>query len=1850
MAVRDELSVYEFTPDFSSHASLYVGGVHWRCVTIYRSYGFTPDFSSHAPYLTINYLRVLSEYDIFDRIYESSHSLVSRGVRRCDRQPVVLKQLKQNFPTARELLRYKQEYEIVRSLSLQSTVRAYELIPYQNTLVIVFEDIGGVCLKTLLKTRQLAFNIRIEIAVKIANALTEIHRENIIHKDINPANIIYNCDTGQLKIIDFGISSRTAVENPVLSSPQGLEGTLAYVSPEQTGRTNRPVDYRTDFYSLGATLYELFAGRPPFTKQDDLELVHCHIAKPPTPLSYLDPDLPTPLSAIVSKLLAKSPENRYQSSQGIAADLETCLQQWRATGTVEAFPLGRCDAAETFQIPDKLYGREAELHTLLSAFDRVAAGSRELMLVSGYSGVGKSSLVAELQKPVTARRGYFVAGKFDRLQRNVPYSALAVALAALVRQLLAESPMRLQRWKQQIQEALDPNARLVVDAIPELKAIVGEPPPLGDLDPTEVQNRFRLAFQKFVRLFCRQEHPLVLFLDDLQWADRATLKLIESVVTDEDDRYLFVVGAYRDNEVKTSDALAVTLAEIEERGAIVNWIALHPLSEAQVACLLCDTLRRTVPEVRSLARLVCRKTRGNPFFIRQFLQALHREQLLLFNVSRGQWQWHLDRIEERDITENVVELTLSNVRFLPPATQRLLQLAACIGNRFDLATLSFLAEQSPIETYENLGDAIDAGPIVQISVAEIVGDNSLVDRADAFQFKFLHDRIQQAAISQVDWQRQQQLNLRLGRMLCEMLSPEDREDRIFEIVDRFNVALELIDDPSERRRLAELNSKAGDRALEATAYSAACQYLRSGIACMTQACWDSDYDLTLELYAQLAQAEYLNGNFEASSDLIDTIVARVRSPLDKARIQAIAIVQTTLQGQYDRAIEIGRDALRSLGIDLPQHNLEAALTAEVERVNASLQNRRVADIVREPEIADETVRVALRLLDKLLPPTYISDRRLMAAIAVELTNLSLQYGLAAESSTGFAFYGILLVTAFEDYRLAYQFGRLAMATAERFGNLTYQCKAYHVYYSCIHHWVEPLRSSQAIGDAGYQAGLDGGELQYAGYLLHGRAINKFYRAMPLSDLLKRLDLFLKFAHTTHNQVTADTLLGIKLATVRLVSEEASSEGSQAQLPTETEYLDTCQSHQSGFALCTYRILQSQIALLEGRPHEALEAAEIALDLLECIPGYVHIAEHNFYYSLAIAAAWDGFDARQQERYRSILQRNQAQLERWASHCPENFQHQYLLVEAERSRLDGASFETIDLYDRAIEEAWDGEFVQNAALGCELAARFWLRLEKKDFAQLYFKKARYYYQIWGAGAKVAALERQHCDLLFATSGQRATTVSARSTNDATQSLDTASLLKATRAIVSEIVLDKFLATLLRIAIENAGASKGCLLLPIDPNASEERSFVIEAEASIDDEEVTVLQAKPPEGRVPLSAIHYVDRTGSDAIVNEVSQDSRFANDSYVTHYDVQSLLGMPILHSGKLIGILYLENTLIANAFTPSRIELLRVLSAQAAIALDNALLYTSLERKVSDRTQELQQKNISLEQTLDKLQRTQAQLIQTEKMSSLGQLVAGVAHEINNPIGFIYSNLNPAQEYVRDLLDLIATYEREYPDPTAAIAEKREEIDLEFIADDVRRLLDSMQIGADRIREIVVSLRNFSRLDEAEMKPVDLHDGLDSTVLILQSRFKQEGQRREIAIERHYSDLPKVVCYASQLNQVFMNIIGNGCDALEARRLDPDADEPPKISIRTERTKANTVAISISDNGCGMDETVKNRLFDPFFTTKPVGKGTGLGLSISYQIVVEKHGGRLNCESVPGRGTTFVIEIPVSPDGEGMMR
>ncbi|MGE5656716.1 MAG: AAA family ATPase [Actinomycetota bacterium] len=1801
-------------------------------------------------------------------IYESSKSLVYRGRFEQDNQPVILKQIKDDHLTPEELARYRQEYEIICDLNLEGVVKAYSLQPFRKTLVMILEDFGGESLKILMASQKFTLLGFLTLAIKIAETLGEIHAKNVIHKDINPSNIVFNPATGQLKLIDFSISSLSSRENAPIKNPNSLEGTLAYISPEQTGRMNRAIDYRTDFYSLGATFYELLTGQPPFTTTDAMELVHCHIAKQPTPPHEILSEIPLAVSEIVMKLLAKTAEDRYQSAWGLKADLESCLFQLQTAGTISEFTLGSQDISDKFQIPQKLYGREREIEALLRAFDRVsgvppsesennqeqpiafASTSRsEMMLIAGYSGIGKSCLVQVLEKPITRRNGYFIWGKFDQFKRSIPYSAVVSAFSELVRQLLTESEVQLARWREKLQSAFGPNGQIIIDVIPEVELIVGPQPPVAELGPTESQNRFNFVFQNFIRIFCQPEHSLVIFLDDLQWADSATLKLIELMMTDQETQHLFVIGAYRDNEVSPTHPLMMTLEMLRNQGAIINQIALTPLGVEDITHLIADTLHNDRESVKPLAELVINKTDGNPFFVNQFLKTLYQENLLTFSPPqsdrKGGWQWDIEQIEQCAITDNVVELMIGKLKKLPESTQQVLRLTACLGNQFELNTLSLIYEKEASSTFQDLLPAILLGLILPVSESEAKSVELINYPLLILNYKFLHDRVQQAAYALIDDSEKKAVHLKIGRQILENTPPQYRSERIFELVDHLNVARSLITDSEERRELAQLNLEAARKAKDATAFVAALQYLRAGMDGLSIEIWDSHYDLASALYKERADVEYLNGNFEDSEAFIKLTLEKVKSPLEKAEIYNLLLVQYALRGKNEEAVAAGRKALILLGIELPETDLEVAIGAEFAEAKASLGDKQIAQLSDEPEMVLPDKKVALKLLNNFLPSAYFINPALWTVSILKSVNLSMKYGRAPESSFSYANYGILLTAVFGDYKSAYEFGSMALKLSKKFGKFDLNSKVATVFANALSYWFKHLKEAIPINNEGYQTGLNSGELQYAGYILNYKANYSFCQGKNLRQILAEIPSYLQFCQKTKNQMAVDTLQGLQLIVKNLSKLTTNQLDFNSEELSESEYLELCQQHQNFYSLGFYFIFKSQLLYQYGHLQEALECVQKAEKQLQFITGTFLVTEYHFYASLILAALYSEASEEEQKQYWPRLEVNQKQLQSWATNCPENFLHKSLLVSAEIARFSGKDSEAIDLYDRAILSARENEFIQHEALANELAAKFWLSKNKPKYAKIHLREAYSDYYRWGATRKVEELEEKYPQLreLKLEKNNFAniqTTATHTSTGGDAGLLDLATVMKASLAISSEIFLDKLLASLMRISIENAGAQSGSLILVRDGK------LLIFAQSSLAGEDVKVQQSTPIEEcqDIPLTVINYVERTRSDVVLNHAVAEGRFTADPYIVRYQLKSLLCTAIVNQGKLLGILYLENNLTVGAFTPDRLEVLRLLSSQVAISLENALLYASVEQKVQERTQEINEKNLRLEQTLNELKLTQAQLIHTEKMSSLGQMVAGVAHEINNPVSFIYGNLAPAGEYVRDLLNIINLYQQHYPQPVSEIREELKKLELEFLIEDLQKILESMKVGAERIRDIVLSLRNFSRLDEAQMKPVNIHEGIDSTVMLLQPRLRKEGGRAAIEVIKEYARLPLITCYASQLNQVFMNILSNAIDALELGRSSrEESGKKPTIRIATEVTERHSVIVRITDNGPGMNPEVLHKIFDPFFTTKPVGSGTGLGLSISHSIVVNSHGGRLSCNSTPMEGAEFMLEIPIQP-------
>jgi predicted ATPase len=995
---------------------------------------------------------VLPDIEVLSQIYESANSLVYRGIFQTNQQPLILKLLKEDYPEPAELYRYQQEYEITRRLNLKETIKAYELRKYQNTQVMLLEDFGGESLKILQHDRPFSLLEFLHIAIQIAGALGKVHQQNVIHKDINSSNIVFNPQTGQLKIIDFGLSTLLSQENSSLKSSGDLEGTLAYMSPEQTGRMNRSLDYRTDFYSLGVTFYELLTNRLPFASVDPLELVHCHIAKQPIAPHEVNPEIPQIVSEIVMKLMAKSAEERYQSAWEIKADLETCLDRYQ-NGAIQRFVLGCKDNSDRLQIPQKLYGREAQIEALLTAFDRTCQGPTELMLISGYSGIGKSALVREIYQPIAQKNGYFIAGKFDQFQRDIPYQALAAAFQELVRQLLAETESRLQHWQQQIQQALGSNGQVIVDIVPELETIVGKQQPVPELSPAETQNRLKLTLKKFIQVFCQPEHPLVLFLDDIQWADSATLQFLQSRMTDLTAQYLLVIAAYRDNEVSANHPAMLTLSEIEKQGTKINRLFLAPLNLNRVNELIADALKIDRALTQKLAELIWQKTQGNPFFIKEFLKSLDREKLLVFDPDAGCWTWNLEQIIARDITDNVVEFLAEKIQNLPASAQKKLQIAACIGKQFDLQIISNINETSPETVADELWDAMQAGLILP------VGDEYkfLKTDRDAKEFKitykFAHDRIQQAAYSLISPQEKPDIHWQIGQLLLQNTPQPILKQKIFDIVNQLNLGIQVINVQLERDKLAQLNLIAGKKAKASAAWEPAWNYLKIGRDFLSADSWLRQYDLTLALHVEAAEVASSCGQFEEMEKLASFVLEQATSLLDKVKVYEIKIQAYTVQNAPLSAIDTALSILRMLGIKFPNKPNKLDVLFELMKTKLALAGKQIEDLIDLPQMTDPYKLAAMRLLSRAGSAAYFASPELMGLILLKQVNLSIKYGNSSVSSYAYATYGLILSgEAVGDIESGYQFGKLALKMVDKFHTQELKARTIFIVNYFIKHW------------------------------------------------------------------------------------------------------------------------------------------------------------------------------------------------------------------------------------------------------------------------------------------------------------------------------------------------------------------------------------------------------------------------------------------------------------------------------------------------------------------------------------------------------------------------------------------------------------------------------------------------------------------------------------------------------------------------------------------------------------------------------------------------------------------------------
>jgi PAS domain S-box-containing protein len=1415
----------------------------------------------------------------------------------------------------------EREYELARDLDSSRVARPLALERHADTVILVLEQGPTMTLASLLGS-PMEIETFLKIAVGITAALTEIHRHELIHKDIKPGHVLLDAD-GHVWLTGLGIASRLPREHQAPEPPENIAGTLAYMAPEQTGRMNRSVDSRSDLYALGTMFYQMLTGVLPFTASDPMEWVHCHIARQPEPPSHHVLGLPESLSAIVMKLLAKTAEDRYQSTSGLVADLNHCLTQWESSDRIDPFPLGENDAPERLLIPEKLYGRKGEVDTLLAAFDRVmTTGTPEIVLISGYSGIGKTAVVNELHKTLVQTRGLFAAGKFDQFKRDIPYATLVQALQGLIRQILGKREAEVESWRVAIQQAVSPNGQLVVGLIPEVELIIGKQPPVPEVPPQEARNRFQMVLQQFLGVFAGSEHPLALFLDDLQWLDAATLVLIEHQMTRQDVRHLLLIGAYRDNEVGAAHPLMRIIEAVHKREVGAHEIGLAPLTLDDVRSLITESLHCDRELALPLAELVNEKTGGNPFFTIQFLTTLAEEKLLAFDPGAGRWTWDLASIRAKGFTDNVVDLMVAKLSRLPTETLEALNQFACMGNVADIAMLTVVYGQTEEALHAALWEAVRSG---------------LILRQDK-TYAFLHDRVQEAAYALVFEARRKEIHLKIGRLFLAQFPQEALAERVFDVVNQFNRSVELITDADERATLRRLNEAAGRKARSAVAYVSGQRYLELALALLPQDSWNECYAESMALLLESAHCEYLVGNFQRANELLSVALKKARTTLDQTAIHRLRLRLYQISGRYPEAMEIAFQALRLFGVTFPQaaEDVQAATESEHRLVSDNLRGRRIIDLRDTPLSSNPETLALIGLIADTMPLMFPVRPDLWGVFTAKAVNICLQRGHGTESSLLYSGYAMALAFDIRNILTAQQFSEMALElTALTPGTAPWRGNVLFLYAINVIIWRKHFAESLPLLEQSFRACLDYGDLVIGGYATYHAIWHHLENDDSLDQVVEVARRYVAFARQSRidtvyylDRLEAQFALALQGKT-RSLMDFSDDDFDEANTVAAIK--------QAGFGLGTsfYLVMKQIAAFIDERYDEALEWANRMSPLVAYVASFANGATHCFYHALTLAALHAKAPAEQQRQFARMLAEMLEKLKLWADSCPENFANRHFLLAAEIARIEGCDMEAMRLYDQAICSARDNNFVQQEALAAEVASRFYRAKGFDRIADAYLRDAHGAYARWGAEGKVRQLEQRHPQL-------RETPIASTATSPtATGEIDHLAVVQASRAISGEIRLDALLETLMRIVLNTAGARQGYLLL------LRQEQLTLATDASVENQNVVVRvhnQPGMPEGMLPATILNYVRRSRDRVLLDDASSPNPYSADDYFSRRHPKSVLCFPITKQTNLIGVLYLENDLATHAFTPDRLAVLELLAAQAAIALENALVYEALRQ------------------------------------------------------------------------------------------------------------------------------------------------------------------------------------------------------------------------------------------------------------------------------------------------------------------
>jgi predicted ATPase/GAF domain-containing protein len=1476
----------------------------------------------------------LADTRIIGELRRDAELTLSRG-EDAQGRPVLLLAPASERPLPATLARLRHEFRLKGMLSPDWAVMPLTLSESGGRLVLVLDDGGWEPLAQVIGRQPADLERRLTLAVAAAEALSAMHGCGLIHKDISSAHLLVELATSTVRITGFGVASRILREQQHGAPGGAIVGSLPYMAPEQTGRMNRSIDSRSDLYSLGVVLYELFCGRLPFNAVDPMEWVHCHIARQPQRPDRVVAEIPSAVADIIMKLLAKTAEDRYQTASGLAADLSRCLDEWRKAGRVSSFPLAEADFAGRLIVPETLYGREQETRLLIDTFERVAgSGTPELVLVSGYSGVGKSALVNQIHAPMVERRGLYAFGKFDLLKRDVPYATFAQAFSGLIRQILSMGDAKSVAWRTEIQDALGSNAQLIIDLIPQLEHLIGSQPAVAELPPNEAAARLLTVFRRFLLVFARPERALVLFLDDLQWIDGGSLRLMEHLLTHPDVHHLLIIGAYRDNEVGAAHPLVTAIENIRKGERPVADVILFPLLRDELGRLVADALQAKPLAVTPLVAMVHDKTGGNPFFAIQFLTALIDDQLLTYDHGQGRWTWDMVRIRDRGFTDNVIDLMALRLGRLPEAVQQELRRIACLGNSVPLATLAMVYDRSEDSVLVAVEDSLRAGFLLH-------SGNRLI---------FAHDRVQEAAYGSIPEDERPALHLHIGRRMVGQMEAADIEAALFEVAHQLNRGVALLTEAGERDYLARLNKQAGLKAKASAAFALASSYFSQARDLTDDDIWTRDHTWMFGLLLELAECEYLAGNQGAASDLFAELLYRADSGAQQASAWRLRFRMFMTAGKYADAVSVAVKALAHFGLTCPDTDEASAKAIEAERVKLSqlLEGRAISEMASLPECRDDSIRALIGVIADAIPAVYHVGPQLYPFLGLAGINLSLQHGVTEDSCAAFSGYSASLVGRFEDISTAFAFSGQALDLGERFGNLELRGSMLFRHGYFVTPWRLSIDESVAVLDECFQTCLETGNLIYACYVADYSAWLLFEKGLPLDAMLARIKKFTPFARNTRISWVLAMIRLQELFLAGLAGEQLKIEDGVAGKDNEANTLATVVAAAHGHGIAFYHVVKQITPYLLGRYDEALAAAETAAAMAGKIASAIIESSHHLYAALTLAALYPSVSPERQRDFAKRLTEHRRKLRLWAESCPETHLPRHLLVEAEAARLEGRTLDSLRLHEEAIASARRQGQLHCEGIANERAAHLALECKMDSAANTYLLNARYAFERWGAMAKVAQLDRIYPHL--SDSARAAGTEAASGFRGDNQGLDLMTVIKAQQAVSSEIVLDKLIAALLRIVVEHAGADRGLLLLPQD------KTHIVAAEARTQGDTIVVSSDGTPvsDKVLPMPVFQYVVRS-RDRVLLDNAGDGTFDTDGYAARSGVKSVLCLPVITHGKLTAILYLENHLAAGAFTRERVAVLDMLASQASISLENATLYAEMEERVRDRTHELAQ-------------------------------------------------------------------------------------------------------------------------------------------------------------------------------------------------------------------------------------------------------------------------------------------------------